>query len=155
MEDAKVVSISLGSHFKLSIALYPEDDDERGSMSITPYASVVGSLMFSMICTRPHLSFSASLVSKFMANPEHEYWVAVKYILRYVKATLNVGLIYDRGLRNGNTVCGYVYADHVSGLDKRRSRSGYAFTVLGNVVSWKSTLQHVLALSMIEFEYIA
>ncbi|XP_073119638.1 secreted RxLR effector protein 161-like [Henckelia pumila] len=39
-------------------------------------------------------------------------------------------------------------------LDKRRSISGYVFTVGGNVVSWKSNLQNVVALYTTEAEYI-
>lgn len=51
-------------------------------------------------------------------------------------------------------VVGYCDSDYAADLDKRRSLSGYVFTVGGNVVSWKSRLQHVVALSTIEAEYI-
>ena len=34
-----------------------------------PYASVVSSIMYSMVCTRPNLAYAVSLVSRFMGNP--------------------------------------------------------------------------------------
>ena len=51
-------------------------------------------------------------------------------------------------------VVGYCDSDFAGDYDKRRSLSGYIFTVGGNVVSWKSNLQHVVALSTTEAEYI-
>lgn len=49
----------------------------------------------------------------------------------------------------------YVDADFAGNLDRRRSQTGYVFTVLGNSKSWKATFQHIVALSTIELEYIA
>lgn len=45
---------------------------------------------------------------------------------------------------------GYVDFDYVGGLDKRRPQSDYALTMLGYIMSWKSTLQNVVVLSTIE-----
>lgn len=49
----------------------------------------------------------------------------------------NMGLVYDICLINRNTMCSYVDDDYASDVDKRRLQSGYEFTILGNVVSWK------------------
>lgn len=49
----------------------------------------------------------------------------------------------------------YCDSDYASDFDRRRSISSYAFTVGGNIVSWKSSLQHVFALSTTKVEYIA
>ena len=54
-------------------------------MSRVPYASTVGSLMFTMICTRPDIEQAVGAVSRYMANPGGEYWIAVKRILRYIR----------------------------------------------------------------------
>ena len=81
-------------HFKLSTSQQPVTSEDFTYMSKVPYASVVGSLMFSMICSRPDLAYAISLVSRFMANPGKEHWNAVKWILRYLKGTLNYGIIY-------------------------------------------------------------
>nr|GEX37500.1 retrotransposon protein, putative, Ty1-copia subclass [Tanacetum cinerariifolium] len=45
--------------------------------------------------------------------------------------------------------------DYAKDPDKGRSITGYAFLVQGCVVSWKATLQHVVALSTTEAEYMA
>ena len=50
---------------------------------------------------------------------------------------------------------GYCDSDFSGDLDKRRSLSGYIFTIGGNTISWKSSLQHVVALSSTEAEYIS
>ena len=52
-------------------------------------------------------------------------------------------------------VIGYVDSDFPSDLDKRRSTTGFVFTMCGGVVSWKASLQLVVALSTTEAEYIA
>ena len=51
-------------------------------------------------------------------------------------------------------VVGYVDSDFAGDLDRRRSVTGLVFTLCGGAVSWKSTLQSVVALSTIEAEYI-
>nr|GEV74050.1 retrotransposon protein, putative, Ty1-copia subclass [Tanacetum cinerariifolium] len=53
------------------------------------------------------------------------------------------------------TNTGFVDSDHAKDSDKGRSITSYAFLVQGCVVSWKATLQHVMALSTIEEEYMA
>ncbi|GJZ29609.1 hypothetical protein Tco_0574256 [Tanacetum coccineum] len=50
---------------------------------------------------------------------------------------------------------GFVDSDYAMDPDKGRSITGYAFLVQGCVVSWKATLQHVMALSTTEAEYMA
>jgi len=49
---------------------------------------------------------------------------------------------------------GYVDTDYAGDLDQRRSTTGYAFTVVKCVISWKAELQATMALSTTETEYI-
>ncbi|GJT85531.1 hypothetical protein Tco_1067248 [Tanacetum coccineum] len=53
------------------------------------------------------------------------------------------------------TNSGFVDSDYAKDPDKGRSIIGYIFLVQGCVVSWKATLQHVVALSTTEAEYMA
>ena len=55
-EKSKPVSTPLAPHFKLSASMSPKNDAEREYMSKVPYASVFGSLMYAMVCTRPDIS---------------------------------------------------------------------------------------------------
>ena len=63
-------------------------------MSQVPYASAVGSLMFTMVRTRPDIVHAVGAVSRYMKNFGKEHWSVVKRILRYVKGTSNVALCY-------------------------------------------------------------
>jgi hypothetical protein len=155
MHNSKPVSTPLGAHFKLSAALALQSEEEEQFMSCVPYSSAVGSIMYAMVCTRPDISQAVSVVSRFMANPGKVHWQAVKWILRYLRGTTDVGLVYHRGSGISSSVIGYVDLDYASDLDKRRSLTGFVFTLLGCAISWKATLQSTVALSTTEAEYMA
>ncbi|KAH9789507.1 Integrase catalytic domain-containing protein [Citrus sinensis] len=152
MQDCKSISTPLPVNFKLSSSMCPSNEAERKEMSRVPYASVVGSLMFAMICTRPDIAQAVGAVSRYMANPGGEHWIVVKRILRYIRGTSDVALCYG-GLEF--TVRGYVDSDFAGDLDKRKSITGYVFALAGAAVSWVSKLQTVVALSTTEAEYMA
>ncbi|KAG8471605.1 hypothetical protein CXB51_036639 [Gossypium anomalum] len=93
-----------------------------------------------------------SAVSRYMANPGKEHWKAVQWILRYLRGTTDVCLQFGR---TEDGVIGYVDADFAGDLDRRRSLTGYVFTIGGCAISWKATLQTTVALSTTEAEYMA
>ena len=107
--------------------------------------------MYAMICTRPDIAEAAGLVSRFMTDPGKEHWNAVKRILRYIKGTLGAALCFG-GLEF--IIRGYVNSDFAGDLDKRKSTTGYVFTLAGGAVSWLSKLQTVVALSTTEAQYM-
>ena len=63
-------------------------------MAKVPYASAVGSLMYAMVCIRPDIAQAVGVVSRYMSNPGKEHWNAVKWILRYLRGTLDRAIIY-------------------------------------------------------------
>ena len=71
--EAKPVSTPLGSHFKLSKEQSPKIEEERDHMSKVPYASVIGSLMYAMVCTRPNIAHVVGVVSRFMSRPGKQH----------------------------------------------------------------------------------
>lgn len=153
MADSKSVTTPIGAQFKLT-ALEEGEQGLGSSDEECPYANAVGSIMYAMISTRPDLAFGVGLVSRFMSNPSKEHWEAVKWILRYLVGTKDVGLVFKKN--SGNfSVKGYSDSDFGGDLDRRRSTTGYVFQVGGNTVSWKSGLQQVVALSTTEAEYIS
>ncbi|XP_070020194.1 secreted RxLR effector protein 161-like [Nicotiana sylvestris] len=106
-----------------------------------------------MVCTRPDISQAIGVVSRYMHNPGKEHWQAVKWILRYIHNTVDVGLVFEK---EGNQyVVGYCDSDFAGDLDKRRSTTGYMFNFAKAPVSWKSTLQSTVDLSTTEAEYMA
>lgn len=81
----------------------------------------------------------------------------MKWILRYIDGSLNRALIYGgaSGEDSKAEIEGYVDSDYAGRMDSRKSISGYVFTMFGTTISWKATLQKVVALSTTEAEYIA
>nr|GEW89913.1 retrovirus-related Pol polyprotein from transposon TNT 1-94 [Tanacetum cinerariifolium]GEW89916.1 retrovirus-related Pol polyprotein from transposon TNT 1-94 [Tanacetum cinerariifolium] len=153
--NRKSVKMPLGGQFKLSLKDSPVRDCDVKRMSKVPYANAVGSLMYLMVCTRPDIAYAVSVVSRYLANPGKNHWEAVKWILKYFWGTANVGLMYGTNPGNHVDVTGFVDSDYAKDPDKGRFITGYAFLVQGCVVSWKATLQHVVALSTTEAEYMA
>jgi len=68
MQNAKQVTIPLASHFKLSKEECPKTQEEMAYMSKVPYASVVGSLMYAMVCTRLDIAHVVRVESRYMNN---------------------------------------------------------------------------------------
>ena len=86
----------------------PESEEEKELMNKIPYASAVGSNMYSMVCTRPDLSFTSSLINRFKANLGRGHWNAVKWALRYIKGTTSFGLMYKRSDQDGDQLTYWV-----------------------------------------------
>ncbi|GJX64779.1 retrovirus-related pol polyprotein from transposon TNT 1-94 [Tanacetum coccineum] len=155
MDNGKSVKMPLGGHFKLSLKDFPVRDCDVERMSKVPYANAVGILMYLMVCTRPDIAYAVSVVSRYLANPGKNHWEAVKWILKYLRGTTNMGLVYGTDRGNHVDVTGFVDSDYAKDSDKGRSITSYTFLVQGCVVSRKATLQHVVGLSTIEAEYMA
>ncbi|GKB24387.1 retrotransposon protein, putative, ty1-copia subclass [Tanacetum coccineum] len=101
------------------------------------------------------IAYVVSIVRKYLANPGKNHREAVKWILKYLKGTADVGLVYGRDQWKHVDVDGFMDADYAKDPDKGRSITDFVFMVHGYVVSWKATLQHVVALSTTEAKYMA
>ncbi|RVW32428.1 Retrovirus-related Pol polyprotein from transposon TNT 1-94 [Vitis vinifera] len=149
MDHSKPVSTPLAQHFKFDHSTLPSTDEEVEYMKSVPYSSVVGSLMYAMVCTRPDLAFAVSVVSRFMSNPGKAHWEAVKWIMRYLKGSSSVCLVYGNGDVSSGLV-GFTDSDHGGDLMKRRSLTCYIFTLFGCAISWRASLQPTVVLSTTE-----
>ncbi|KAM1838444.1 hypothetical protein ACFX14_020106 [Malus domestica] len=155
-DSTKPVSTPLAPHFKLSSLQCPKNDKEKLQMKNIPYANLVGSLMYAMVCSRPDIAHAVGMVSRYMHNPGKEHWQAAKWILRYLHGTRDVGLCFERDDSGiGHFAVGYVDSDYAGDLDGRKSTTGYVFTMAKGPVCWRSILQSSVALSTTEAEYMA
>ena len=116
------------------------------------YQRLVGRLIY--LChTRPDISYAVSVVSRYMHDPRTGHMDLVYLILRYLKGTPGKGLWFRKSKHLD--LEGYCDADWASSKDDRRSTSGYCVFVGGNLVSWQSKKQAVVAWSTAEAEYRA
>ncbi|KAK9200159.1 hypothetical protein WN944_015355 [Citrus x changshan-huyou] len=155
MEDSKPVSTPLSAHFQLSKSLEPTTDDDFNYMRKIPYSSAVGSIMYAMVCTRLDLAHGVGVISRFMGNPGKDHWDAVKWVLRYLRGTADTSIMFGEVSGTSPEVAGFVDSDYAADKDRRRSITSFVFTMYGGAISWKSSLQFVVALSTTEAEYIA
>ncbi|XP_045789477.1 uncharacterized mitochondrial protein AtMg00810-like [Trifolium pratense] len=116
------------------------------------YRRLVGKLNY-LTMTRPDISFAVSVVSQFLNSPCDSHWDAVVRILRYIKGSPGRGIVYEN--RGHNNVVAYTDADWAGCPSDRRSTSGYCVLIGGNLISWKSKKQSVVARSSAEAEYRA
>nr|GEX81433.1 retrovirus-related Pol polyprotein from transposon TNT 1-94 [Tanacetum cinerariifolium] len=65
----KSVYVPLGAHLKVSLKDCQSNDWDVERISKVPYANIVGSLMYLMVCTRPNIAYAISIVSRYLANP--------------------------------------------------------------------------------------
>ncbi|KAL0405527.1 UNVERIFIED_CONTAM: hypothetical protein Slati_3866600 [Sesamum latifolium] len=82
---------------KLSKKQSPKTDEELKRMSDIPYASAVGSIQYVIQCTRPDVAYALSVTSRYQACAGEAHWSAVKSILKYLRRTKDMFLIYGGG----------------------------------------------------------
>lgn len=130
-----------------------------GDKPDTLYMSIVGSLLYASIMTRPDISFAVQALGRHMQASGPEHMVAAKRVLRYLQGTKELGLVYEAGdISRGSkpSIVGYSDSDWAGDHDTRRSTTGYLFMLNnGGAVSWSSKLQPTVALSSAEAEYMA
>nr|GEV61072.1 hypothetical protein [Tanacetum cinerariifolium] len=115
---------------KLSKSQGASTPAELKRMQNVPYASAVGSIMYAVRCTRPDVAFTQNVTRRFQQNPGDLHWTTVKNILKYLRNTKDMFLVYG-----GDT--------------------GYVFVLNGGAVYWKSAKQSIFATSSAEAKYIA
>ncbi|GJW84650.1 retrotransposon protein, putative, ty1-copia subclass [Tanacetum coccineum] len=128
---------------------------ELKRMQSVPYASAVGSIMYAVRCTRPDVAFAQNITSRFQQNPGDLHWTTVKNILKYLRNTKDMFLVYGGDLKRELRVSCYTDAGYLTDADDLKSQTGYVFVLNGGVVDWKSAKQSIFATSSAEAEYIA
>ena len=126
------------------------------------YASAVGMLMYLASNSRPDIAFAVHQCARFTHSPKASHGEAIKRICRYLKGTLDKGLIL-RPARDNMRLDVYVDSDF-AGLWKQeddqdpvcvKSRTGFVILLADCPLVWQSKLQGQVALSTMEAEYIA
>jgi hypothetical protein len=142
MVECKPCETPVDTQGKLSAAGPPVADP-------TGYRSIVGALHY-LIFTRPDIAYVVQQVCLHMHDPREPHLTAMKRILRYLRGTLDFGLLLRRSSVTELRV--YNDADWAGCPDMRRSTSGYAVFLDNNLVSWSSKRQPVVSRSSAEAE---
>nr|GEX58959.1 hypothetical protein [Tanacetum cinerariifolium] len=96
-----------------------------------------------------------NMTIRFQQNPGEEHWTAVKNILKYLRNTKDIFLVYGGNMERELRVSCYTDAGYLTDADNLKSQTGYVFVLNGGVVDWKSTKQSIFATSSTDAEYIA
>ncbi|SOV01836.1 uncharacterized protein UDID_18809 [Ustilago sp. UG-2017a] len=119
------------------------------------YPVIVGKLLWVANSTRPDLSLTMGVLARHMRKPSQEHYQAAQWVLRYLKSTKEVGLVY-RANESQEPLVAHSDANWASDATiQRRSTSGSVVLVYGNPVAWKSAMQKCVSLSAVEAEFIA
>ena len=120
------------------------------------YKEAIGSLIFLSMVTRPDISYSVGVLSRYAENPTKAHCNGVKRIIKYIKGTLNHGLIFGRCRKeNSINILAFSDADFAGDSKTRRSTSGCLIKLGSDLITWSSRKQPTVALSTTESEFIA
>jgi len=128
------------------------NDEENPKVEKTQYQRLVGKLIY-LSHTRPDIAYAVNLVSQFMHDPRERHLQAVDKIIQYLKASPGKGLLLKKGENLSMKV--YTDADYAGLIVDRRSTTGYCMFLGGNLVTWRSKKQNVVARSTAEAEFRA
>ena len=87
MLGAKPVGSPMDQNVVLDDTRSPKVED------IKRYKSLIGNLIY-LTMTRPNITFVVSVLSQYMQDPQQCHWDACYKVLRYLKGTIGLGVLY-------------------------------------------------------------
>ncbi len=150
MTDCKPVSVPIDSG--VANSLLPSDQ-QVDQATTKWYQSAISSLMWATVHTRPDISYSVGVLSRYCANPGPINCNLVTQIFRYLAGTLKLGITFRSDVTD--ELVGYKDFDWAGLKDGRKLTGGYAFLFSRRPISHQSKQQATVALSSTETEYLA
>lgn len=135
LDEARMSSCNL-THVPMELnAQFSKSPDEE-KIDEKEYRRAIGCLRY-LLHTRPDLSFSVGVLSRYMQEPKASHGAALKQILRYLRGTCSFGLVYSRG--KGAKLMGYSDSSHNVDIDDGKSTMGHIFYLGESPITWCST----------------
>ena len=140
MKEYKPIKVPILVGVRLSTEQCLKTQEEEEYMSHSPYASVIGSVMYAMVCTRPNIAHVVGVLSRYMSIPRKEHSTILKRVFRYLCGTIDHAICYQVrvGPEKVLDVHGFVDVNWARDMDHRRSTNGYVFSLVGGDISWMS-----------------
>ncbi|UYV76618.1 hypothetical protein LAZ67_14001480 [Cordylochernes scorpioides] len=150
MKEAKPISTPMDSNSKLTKISSIEGENEP--VKKVEYQSLIGSLIYLSVSTRPDIAYAVSALGQFRNDPRRQHWNAAKRVLRYLKGTSCLRITYRK---SNEALHGYADADWGGNLVDRKSHTGIVYFLARGPIAWESKKQQTVTLSSTESEYIA
>ncbi|GJU60010.1 hypothetical protein Tco_1237776 [Tanacetum coccineum] len=125
MDNSKRGHIPMQERLDLNKTQGASTPKEVKRMQNVPYASAVGSIMYAVRCTRPDVAFAQNITSRFQQNPGELHWTAVKNILKYLRNTKDMFLVYGGNPEAELRVDCYCNTGFEIDIDDMKSLTGY------------------------------
>ena len=114
------------------------------------YAELAGSLLYVSTTTTPEIAFAVRVLSRFISCPEEDHMHAARRVLRFLRETTRLGVVYG----GSKPLQGFVDANWASDMDGRRSTTGFVFPSNGGPIAWARKRQSTVAPSTAEAEFV-
>jgi hypothetical protein len=153
--DAIISPMPMSASVRLSKEDCPTTALEMSAMESTPYRSLIGSLLYAALGSRPDIAYAVNQLSRFNSNPGKAHWVAARKVLKYLKGTKDRGITYKPPstlLLNHSLLCD---SDWGQIVENRRSVSGFVNFLSFGPISWLARTQKTVALSSCEAEFLS
>ncbi|GJU84582.1 hypothetical protein Tco_1292128 [Tanacetum coccineum] len=154
VENSKRRSIPMQDKLRLSKSQGASTLAKLKRMQNVPYALAVGSIIYVVRCTRPDVAFAQNITSRFQQNPGDLHWTTVKNILKYLRNTKDMFLVYGGEIKRELRVSCYTNAGYLTDDHDLKSQTGYVFILNRGAVDWKNAKQSIFATSSAEAGYI-
>lgn len=143
-----------------------QNDMDRARVAEKPYMSIVGSLLYASVMSRPDISYHTSVLAKFMSDPSPDCFKAAVQLMEYLyttrdrkfsctgKVVVPIGL--EKVQVDITRNCGfYAYSDSSWGNKYPYPMFGHCIYLYGTLVSYSTKQLKVVAFSSCEAEYAA
>ena len=145
MESCNSTHVPMEINAKFSISPTERNVDEK------EYRRSIGCLRY-LLHTRPDLSFSVGVLSRYTHEPKECHGASLKVVLRYLRGTCSLGLRFARN--KDLKLLGYSDSSHNVDIDDGKSTTGHIFYLGDSPITWCSTKQEIVALSSCEAEFM-
>ncbi|UYV80249.1 hypothetical protein LAZ67_18002148 [Cordylochernes scorpioides] len=132
MKESKPISTPMDPNYK--VTKISPIDGENEPVDKVEYQSLIGSLIYLSVSTRPDIAYTISTLGQFSNDPRRQHWNIAKRVLRYLRKTSGLKITFKKSMKE-------LY--------------GFVFYLAGGPIAWESKKQQTVSLSSTESEYIA